>query len=72
MSPAGIGEAPISYQKSREKSQGGLNATGRPLGGVDMGVFVDEANFYWALSKAETMQPRLVQADSMQLDDMTK
>ena len=49
-----------------ENPRGGLNATGRPHGGVVDVVLLDGTIFLETLSVAETMQPHLILADSMQ------
>ena len=55
-----------------EKGRGGLNATGRPHGGVVDVVLVDGTIFLGTPSMAETMQPHPILADSMQPDNMTE
>jgi hypothetical protein len=52
-----------------KSARGGLNATGRPHGGVDGCIAFDEDVFLEALSMAETMQPPPVMADSMQTSE---
>ena len=55
-----------------KKGRGGLNATGRPHGGVVDAVLLDGTIFLETLSVAETMQPHPILADSMQPGDTTE
>ncbi len=52
--------------------RGGLNATGRPHGGVDGCLVIDEDIFLPALPMAETMQPPPVMAETMQPNEKTE
>lgn len=55
-----------------QPARGGLNATGRPHGGVDGCSVLEEDIFLWALPMAETMQPSPAMAETMRPSEKTE